>query len=146
MVVKNHHVPFQQRRSSHHLDNDLLSPEQQPTTTMGAPALVVSHTFMPQEVTDPCDVSGRYSLFRQKQDRAYNKVALPFCPESRLPPFLEHDRRVLLFHAYYEETVMQSAIETNRVMKCEIYFYVEDGTIEIIQTKQENSGIPQGVF
>lgn len=145
MVVKNHHVPFQQRRSSH-LDNDLLSPEQQPTRAMGDPALAVSHTFMPQEVTDPCDVSGRYSLFRQRQDRANNKVVLPFCPESRLPPFLEHDRRVLLFHAYYEETVMQSAIETKRVMKCEIYFYVEDGTIEIIQTKQENSGIPQGVF
>jgi hypothetical protein len=29
---------------------------------------------------------------------------------------------------------------------CEIFFYVEDGTIEIIKRKQANSGIPQGVF
>ena len=29
---------------------------------------------------------------------------------------------------------------------CEIFFYVEDRTIEIIHSKQENSGIPQGVF
>eukprot|EP00557_Chaetoceros_sp_GSL56_P008992 CAMPEP_0176489832 /NCGR_PEP_ID=MMETSP0200_2-20121128/7522_1 /TAXON_ID=947934 /ORGANISM="Chaetoceros sp., Strain GSL56" /LENGTH=657 /DNA_ID=CAMNT_0017887047 /DNA_START=230 /DNA_END=2200 /DNA_ORIENTATION=+ len=116
----------------------------QPPTIV--PTTMISSHMMPQEVTDPSDIRGRYSLSRQKQDRENKKVALPFCPGSRLPPFLEHDRRVLLFHAYYEEDVMQSAIESKRVMKCEIYFYVEDGTIEIIQTKQENSGIPQGVY
>ena len=100
-----------------------------------------------KEVLDPTDVSGRYSFYRKKADRENGKIALPFCPASKLPPFLEHDRRVLLFNAYYEEDVLQSAIrEEKRVHTCELYFYVEDGTIEIIQTKQENSGIPQGVF
>lgn len=42
--------------------------------------------------------------------------------------------------------MLQSTIEERRMLKCDIYFYVEDGTIEIIQKKQENSGIPQGVF
>ena len=42
--------------------------------------------------------------------------------------------------------MFQNALETNRVHVCEIYFYIEDGTIEIILTKQENSGISQGVF
>ena len=99
-----------------------------------------------REVTDPTDVTGRYSFHRKKTDRKNGNIPLPFCPSSSLPPFLEHDRRVLLFNAYYEENVLQSATEDKRILVSEIYFYVEDGTIEIIQTKQENSGIPQGVF
>lgn len=115
---------------------------QRPTTALSMdPPFVLS-----KEVNTPNDVSGRYSLLRQKRDRENNQIALPFCPESRLPSFLEHDRRVLLFNVYYEETVLQSATEDKRIMKCKIFFYVEDGTIEIIQTKQDNSGIPQGVF
>ena len=98
------------------------------------------------DVYSPNDVSGRYSLSRKRLDREKNKISLPFCPASKLPTFLEHDRRVLLFNAYYEEDVLQSAIETKRVLRCDFYFYVEDGTIEIIQTKQQNSGMPQGVF
>jgi hypothetical protein len=139
MVVKNQKYtsPCNNPAKLSCLDNNLV-PSKQPT--------IPYMRMMPQEVSDPSDVSGRYSLFRQKKDRENNKITLPFCPESPLPSFLEHDRQVLLFHAYYEEDVMQSAIENKRVMKCEIYFYVEDGTIEIIQTKQENSGIPQGVF
>ena len=99
-----------------------------------------------KEVLDPTDVSGRYSFCRKKEDRENCNIALPFCPESKLPAFLEHDRRVLLFNVYYEEDVLQSAIEENRLHTCELYFYVEDGTMEIIQTKQENSGIVQGRF
>lgn len=99
-----------------------------------------------KEVQDPTNVSGRYSFIRKKADRENGKIGLPFCPESKLPPFLEHDRRVLLFSAYYEEDILESAIEEKRIHTCEMYFYVEDGTMEIIQTKQENSGIVQGQF
>lgn len=102
------------------------------------------HTVRPSTSSD--DVSGRYSFYRQKVDRANNQRSLPFSPSSKLPAFLEHDRRVLLFHAYYEEDVLLSPVESNRITKCEVFFFVEDGTIEIVQTKQENSGIPQGVF
>jgi hypothetical protein len=109
-------------------------------------ATALAPTGTTKEVSDPTDVSGRYSFHRKKVDRSNGNIPLPFCPSSALPPFLEHDRRVLLFNAYYEENVLQSAIEDKRVLISEIYFYVEDGTIEIIQTKQENSGIPQGVF
>ena len=99
-----------------------------------------------KDVLDPTDVSGRYSFIRKKADRENCNIALPFCPESKLPSFLEHDRRVLLFNAYYEEDVLQSAIEEKRIHTCEVYFYVEDGTMEIIETKQENSGIVQGRY
>ncbi|KAL3809887.1 hypothetical protein ACHAXA_010496 [Cyclostephanos tholiformis] len=99
-----------------------------------------------KDVLDPTDCSGRYSLFRKKADRENHNVALPFCPDSKLPSFLEHDRRVLLFKAYYEEDVHESTIEEKRIHICELYFYVEDGTMEIIECKQENSGIVQGRF
>lgn len=100
-----------------------------------------------KEVTDPTDVSGRYSIARKVADLEKNPVRpLPFCPTSALPPFLEHDRRLLVFYAYFEEDVPESALETMRVHICEICFYVEDGTLEIRKTKQENSGMPHGVF
>lgn len=122
------HLPYEANRSS---------PGSRPMT---API------GMSKEVLDSTDVSGRYSFFRKREDRENCNIALPFCPESKLPSFLEHDRRVLLFNAYYEEDVLQSAIEEKRIHTCEVYFYVEDGTMEIIQTKQENSGIVQGLF
>eukprot|EP00563_Minutocellus_polymorphus_P005346 CAMPEP_0181045132 /NCGR_PEP_ID=MMETSP1070-20121207/13641_1 /TAXON_ID=265543 /ORGANISM="Minutocellus polymorphus, Strain NH13" /LENGTH=666 /DNA_ID=CAMNT_0023123633 /DNA_START=312 /DNA_END=2312 /DNA_ORIENTATION=- len=117
-----------------------------PVTALGGPTTYSYHTYTMRPSTSSDDVSGRYSFYRQRVDRANNHRSLPFCPSSKLPAFLEHDRRVLLFDAYYEEDVLQSPVESNRITKCEIYFFVEDGTIEIVQTKQENSGIPQGVF
>lgn len=99
-----------------------------------------------KEVTDPNDVTGRYSFARRRVDRIENNSVLPFCASSELPSFLKHDRLVLLFNAYFEEDVQQCATESKRLHKCDIFFYVEDGTIEIIQRKLENSGMPQGTF
>ena len=107
---------------------------------------MTASTSVSNDVSDPNDIRGRYSVSRRRSDREKNIVPLPFFRESKLPAFLEHDRKVLLFNAYYEEEVFQSALEVNRIHYCEIFFYVEDGTIEIILKKQENSGIPQGVF
>ena len=110
------------------------------------PSLVVAPISTDKEVDNPTDVSGRYSIIRKKADRDNNNLALPFCPESKLPSFLEHDRRVLLFNAYFEEDVHQSLDQEKILHQCEIYFYVEDGTMEVVQTKTENSGIVQGKF
>ena len=125
-----------------------------PANTSSRPTHPTSSDIIPKtahfgtmkDVQDPTNVSGRYSFIRKKADRENCKIALPFCPESKLPPFLEHDRRVLLFSTYYEEDILESAIEEKRIHTCEMYFYVEDGTMEIIETKQENSGIVQGQF
>ncbi|GMI34724.1 hypothetical protein TeGR_g8694 [Tetraparma gracilis] len=53
---------------------------------------------------------------------------------------------VLLFHGYFWEDVIESQTETRRLHKCEIYWYMEDMSIEILEIKQENSGIPQGAL
>lgn len=133
--------------ADNHDDDDPFTNDHPSTFTL---AMSNYSTNTQQQVSSPNDVSGRYSLFRQKKDRELNVHTLPFCSESHLPSFLEHDQHVLLFHAYFEEDVpyklIQSTYESQRVMKFQMYFFVEDGTIEIIQSKQQNSGIPQGVF
>lgn len=53
---------------------------------------------------------------------------------------------VLCFRAYFVEKVHDSTIETERIRRCEIYFYVEDGSLQVVEPKLENSGVPQGNF
>ena len=38
----------------------------------------------------------------------------------------------------------ESPLETERVHKCDIYFYLEDGTLQVVEHKQTNSALPQG--
>jgi hypothetical protein len=64
----------------------------------------------------------------------------------RLPTWVQYDRKVLRFYAYFKEAVFSSYIENYRVRRCVIYFYLTDSSIHVAEPKQENSGIPQGVF
>jgi EF-hand domain-containing protein 1 len=52
----------------------------------------------------------------------------------------------LRFDAYFQEHVVEDPNENYRVRKCEIYYYLTDGTVYITEPKIENSGLPQGVF
>lgn len=65
---------------------------------------------------------------------------------QKLPAWVAYDRKVLRFSAYFKEAVFASAIESFRVRKCRVYYYLEDDSIHIDEPKVENSGIPQGVF
>jgi hypothetical protein len=62
------------------------------------------------------------------------------------PAWLKHDRQVLRFSAYFQEPVHESPKENFRVRQCVVYFYLEDGTMTVVEPKVENSGIPQGTF
>jgi hypothetical protein len=62
------------------------------------------------------------------------------------PAWLKHDRQVLRFYAYFQEPVHENPKENYRVRNCMVYFYLEDGTMMIVEPKVENSGIPQGTF
>jgi len=63
---------------------------------------------------------------------------------SQAPAWVAFDRQVLCFDAYFKEAVHEKREETYRIRKCKIYFYLEDDSIQIIESKVENSGIPQG--
>jgi len=53
---------------------------------------------------------------------------------------------VLRFDGYFQEHVVEDPYENYRIRKCQILYYLTDGTIYVTEPKIENSGIPQGVF
>jgi len=64
----------------------------------------------------------------------------------RVPTWVKYDKKVLRYFCYFKEAVVSSNIETYRVRKCVLYYYLEDHSMHIAEPKEENSGIPQGVF
>ena len=54
--------------------------------------------------------------------------------------------QVLQFNGFFKESVVESRLETARLRKLIIYFYLEDDSIAMVSPKQENSEIPQGQF
>ena len=46
--------------------------------------------------------------------------------------------------AYFEEAVPGSQIESKRIRKCMLYYYLEDDCLQVFEPAEENSGLPQG--
>jgi len=65
-------------------------------------------------------------------------------PEA--PAWVAFDRQVLCFDAYFQEAVHEKREEQYRIRRCKIYFYLEDDSIQVIEPKVQNSGIPQGTL
>mmetsp|Transcript_29457 Transcript_29457/g.83083 ORF Transcript_29457/g.83083 Transcript_29457/m.83083 type:complete len:623 (+) Transcript_29457:94-1962(+) len=66
--------------------------------------------------------------------------------ETKLPRWVEYDRMVLRFFGYFKESVDESNMENHRIRRVVVQYYVTDGTIQVVEPKQDNSGIPQGTF
>ena len=144
-----------------------------------------------QDALYPGDMSGRYSLKRQRQDHTMKtavssnlvvgKVGRAYIPATAMlkqsggfqsllggacstiasevddyslpsatmayrpsPNNLAPSAPVLLFRGYFFEDIIESQIESKRIHRCDMYYYTEDDTVEIIEQKTENSGMPQG--
>lgn len=61
-----------------------------------------------------------------------------------IPAHCAFDKKVLKFNAYFKEAVHESPNEFYRVRPVEIYYYLEDDSIAVIEPIVENSGMPQG--
>jgi len=61
-----------------------------------------------------------------------------------IPAHCAFDKKVLKFDAYFKEAVHESPNEFYRVRPVEIYYYLEDDSIGVIEPIVENSGMPQG--
>jgi Ca2+-binding EF-hand superfamily protein len=97
----------------------------------------------------PVPEAGDTGVKRQLTNYAALAAAAPQIAKpnlAALPTFISEDRKVMLFRAYFKESVDESALENFRVRKCEILCYLTDGSLQISEPKQENSGIPQGTF
>lgn len=64
----------------------------------------------------------------------------------KMPSWLEHDRHVLRYFAYTAERVLNSREELERIRKYVIFYYLADDSVQILENREENSGIPQGAF
>jgi len=65
---------------------------------------------------------------------------------SNLPAWVAFDRQVLCFDAYYQEAVHEKREEQYRVRNCKIYFYLEDDSIQVLEPRLKNAGVPQGTL
>lgn len=65
---------------------------------------------------------------------------------SNLPAWVAFDRQVLSFDAFYQEAVHERREEQYRVRNCKIYFYLEDDSIQVLEPRLKNAGIPQGTL
>ncbi|KAI4467069.1 ef-hand domain c-terminal containing protein [Holotrichia oblita] len=65
---------------------------------------------------------------------------------AELPAWIAFDKQILCYDAFYQETLQEVRRSPFQVRKVKIYFYLEDGTIKVIEPKVENSGIPQGTL
>jgi hypothetical protein len=54
--------------------------------------------------------------------------------------------QVLRFYGYFKESITESRIENHRIRKLILYYYLEDDSMHIAEPRQDNSGIPQGIF
>ena len=53
--------------------------------------------------------------------------------------------QVLKFNAYFKQTVHESPKEYYRVRPVNIYYYLEDDSISVVEPHVENVGLPQGM-
>ncbi|KAM9074148.1 EF-hand domain-containing protein 1 isoform 2-T2 [Megaptera novaeangliae] len=61
-----------------------------------------------------------------------------------IPAYVAFDKKVLKFDAYFQEDVPLSTEERYRIRRVNIYYYLEDDSMSVIEPVVENSGIPQG--
>ncbi|KAK0042970.1 EF-hand domain-containing protein 1-like isoform X2 [Biomphalaria pfeifferi] len=65
-------------------------------------------------------------------------------PAAFIPAHVAWDKKVLKFNGYFKQTVHESPDEYYRVRPVDIYYYLEDDSIAVIEPHVENSGMPQG--
>ncbi|XP_032265553.1 EF-hand domain-containing protein 1 isoform X1 [Phoca vitulina] len=65
-------------------------------------------------------------------------------PAEFIPAHVAFDKKVLKFDAYFQEDVPMSTEEHYRIRRVNIYYYLEDDSMSVMEPVVENSGILQG--
>lgn len=64
--------------------------------------------------------------------------------KARLQLSLKNANVILKFHAYFEEYIEGSNVA--QVRQCDLFFYVDDGSMKIVEKAVVNSGVQQGIL
>ena len=59
-------------------------------------------------------------------------------PEDFIPATVGFDKKVLMFNAYFKQTVHESPEEHFRIRHVKIYYYLEDDSISVVEPLVEN--------
>ena len=57
-------------------------------------------------------------------------------PAAWVPKYVEQDRKVLRFYAYWVEEVAESADEAWRARKCVLLYYLADDTLQVLEPQE----------
>ncbi|XP_032679728.1 EF-hand domain-containing family member C2-like [Odontomachus brunneus] len=71
------------------------------------------------------------------------------CPPGEvqeIPSWLAYDGQRLMFKAFFQETVKEKWKTTYQIRLVKISFFLEDGTIKIVEPAVDNSGLEQGIL
>ncbi|GBP85145.1 EF-hand domain-containing family member C2 [Eumeta japonica] len=83
-------------------------------------------------------------------DKAVNPNYVPslYCRKMgpELPTWIIYDKQILRFKAYFQQSLVEWPHESHVVRKVDIFFYLEDGTIKVVEPRTGNSGMMQGVM
>lgn len=63
-----------------------------------------------------------------------------------MPRYVKTDKVCLRFYGYFQESVNDSNDEISRVRPVILYYFVVDDSIQIVEPKSNNSGMPQGAL
>ncbi|KAG2490607.1 hypothetical protein HYH03_010999 [Edaphochlamys debaryana] len=66
--------------------------------------------------------------------------------QGRVPNWVKYDKQVLRFMGFFREEVLHSPLESWRVRKVAVRYYLENDMVEIVEIQEKNSGLPQGTL
>ncbi len=81
-------------------------------------------------------------------DGADDSSAMTFGSQtvSKMKKNYMNENLTLTFQAYFEERPDNSHAKSVQIRKCNIYYYVNDGTVKVVEKPQLNSGVSQGTL
>ncbi|XP_052753488.1 EF-hand domain-containing family member C2-like isoform X2 [Galleria mellonella] len=77
-----------------------------------------------------------------------NRVPSLYCRKQapELPTWIIYDKHILRFQAFFQQTLHEMRSASHILRKVDIFFFLEDGTIKVMEPKTENSGLSQGTL
>ncbi|KAM3965215.1 EF-hand domain-containing family member C2 [Aphomia sociella] len=77
-----------------------------------------------------------------------NRVPSLYCRKQApdLPTWIMYDKHILRFQAFFQQTLHEMRSASHILRKVDILFFLEDGTIKVMEPRTENSGLSQGIL
>ncbi|XP_045498047.1 EF-hand domain-containing family member C2-like [Colias croceus] len=90
---------------------------------------------------------GKVNMLVDKAE-AGNRVPSLYCRKQApdLPTWIMYDKNILRFQAYFQQSLHEMRSASHILRKVEIFFFLEDGTIKVMEPRTENSGLSQGTL